>query len=75
MYTHDVFDAVNGNYLGEVDLEREMKIGEAIASSDGRAFRVLSMSIAGPATNCLRRLEVVESNDVAYEAHLEGPEA
>jgi hypothetical protein len=32
------------------------------------------MSIAGPEANCLRRLEVVESNDLAYEAHLKGPD-
>jgi hypothetical protein len=74
MYTHDVFDAVTGNYLGELDLEREMQIGEGIASGDG-LFRVLSMSIAGPAANFLRMLEVVESNDAAYVARLEGPES
>ena len=74
MYTHDVFDAVSGNYLGELGLEREMQIGEGIASGDGRVFRVLSISIAGPAANLLRRLEVVESYDVACVARLEGPE-
>jgi hypothetical protein len=74
MYRHDVFEADSGNYLGEINLEREMKIGEGIASGNGRVFRVLSVSIAGPEANCLRRLEVVDSNDVAYEAHLEGPD-
>jgi hypothetical protein len=28
MYRHDVFEADSGNYLGEIDLEREMEIGE-----------------------------------------------
>ena len=70
MYTHDVFDAVSGDYLGELNLEREMEIGRGIASGDGRVFRVLSISIAGPPPNRLRRLQVVESNDVGYEAHL-----
>jgi hypothetical protein len=51
-----------------------MKIGEGIASGNGRVFRVLCVSIAGPEANCLQRLEVVDSNDVAYEAHLEGPD-
>jgi hypothetical protein len=70
MYTHEVFDAVSGDYLAELNLEREMEIGRGIASGDGRVFRVLSISTAGPAPNRLRRLEVVESNDVGYEAHL-----
>jgi hypothetical protein len=74
MYTHDVFDAVSGDYLGELNLEREMEIGHGIANGDGRVFRVLSMSTAGPAANRLRRLEVIESNDVGCEAHLRDPE-
>jgi hypothetical protein len=69
-WQEDCTPRIRDGYLGELNLEREMEIGHGIASGDGRVFRVLSMSTAGPAANRLRRLEVVESKDVDYEAHL-----
>jgi hypothetical protein len=70
MFTHDMFNAVSGDYVGELNLDREIEVGHGIVCEDGRVFRVLSISTAGPATNRLRRLEVVESSEIDCDAHL-----
>jgi hypothetical protein len=71
MYRHEVFEAMSGDYLGEFDLDREILVGEGLANTDGRVFRVVSMSVSGPSGNCLRRVEVAETVDTAWVARLE----
>jgi hypothetical protein len=73
MSKYEVFTALTGEYLGEVDSLHELRLGDAIADDDGRAFRISSMTQTGPAGKRLRRIEVIETVDTAWVARFDRP--
>jgi hypothetical protein len=73
MCKYEVFEALTGEYLGEVDSLLELRLGDGIAGDDGRVFRISSMTQTGPAGNRLRRIEVIETVDTAWTARLDRP--
>jgi hypothetical protein len=73
MSKYEVFRALAGEYLGEVDSPHELRLGDGIADDDGRVFRVSSMTQTGPAGERLRRIEVIETVDTAWAARFDRP--
>jgi hypothetical protein len=73
MSKYEVFEALTGEYLGEVDSLQELRLGDGIADDAGRVFRISSMTQTGPAGNRLRRIEVIETVDVGWAARLDRP--
>ena len=72
MSNYEVFEALTGEYLGEVDCH-ELRLGDGIADDAGRVFRISSMMQTGPAGKRLRRIEVIEAVDTAWAARLDRP--
>jgi hypothetical protein len=73
MSKREVFEALTGEYLGEVDSLQELRLGDEIADDVGRVFRISSTTQTGPAGNRLRRIEVIETVDVGWAARLDRP--
>ena len=73
MSKYQVFEALTGKYLGEVDSPHELRLGDGIAGEDDRVFRISSMTQTGPAGERLRRVEVIETVDTAWAARLDQP--
>jgi hypothetical protein len=73
MSKYEVFEALTGEYLGEVDSLQELRLGDGIADDVGRVFRISSMTQTGPAGNRLRRIEAIETVDVGWAARLDRP--
>jgi hypothetical protein len=73
MSKYEVFEALTGEYLGEVNSLQELRLGDGIADDVGRVFRISSMTQTGPAGNRLRRIEVIETVDVGWAARLDRP--
>jgi hypothetical protein len=65
MSTYEVFEALTGEYLGEVDSLQELRLGDGIADDLGRVFRISSMTQTGPARSRLHRVEVIETVELA----------
>ena len=73
MSNYEVFEALTGESLGEVDSLHELRLGDGIADDAGRVFRISSMMQTGPAGKRLRRIEVIEAVDTAWAARLDRP--
>jgi hypothetical protein len=73
MSKYKVFEALTGEYLGEVDTLHELRLGDGIAADDGRVFRISSMTRTGPAGERLRRVEAIEAVDADWTARLDRP--
>ncbi len=73
MSKYEIFRALTGEYLGEVDYPQELRLGDKIAGDDGRVFRISSMTQTGPARERLRRIEVIETVDTAWVARFDRP--
>jgi hypothetical protein len=73
MSKYQTFEAVTGEYLGEVDSLSELRLGDGIADDDGRVFRISSITQTGPPGERLRRIEVIETVDNAWAARLNRP--
>jgi hypothetical protein len=73
MSKYEVFEALTGEYLGEVDSLHELRLGDGIAGEDGRVFRISSMMQTGPAGKRLRRIEAIETLDTAWAARFDRP--
>jgi hypothetical protein len=73
MSKYQVFEALTGEYLGEVDSLHELRLRDGIADDDGRVFRISSMTHTGPAGERMRRIEVIETVDTAWAARFDRP--
>ena len=73
MSKYQVFEALTGEYLGEVDSLHELRLGDGIADDDGRVFRISSMTQTGPVGERLGRIEVIETVDTAWAARFDRP--
>ena len=73
MSKYEVFEALTGEYLGEVDSLQELRLGDGIADDAGRVFRISSMIQTGPARSRLHRIEAIESVEVGWVARLARP--
>jgi hypothetical protein len=73
MIKYEVFQALTGEYLGEVDSLLELRLGDGIADADGQVFCISSMTQTGPAGERLRRIEVIETVDTAWAARFDRP--
>jgi hypothetical protein len=69
----EVFEALTGKYLGEVDSLLELNLGDGISAGDGRVFRISSMVQTGPAGKRVRRIEVIETDNSSWIARLDQP--
>jgi hypothetical protein len=73
MIKYEVFEALTGEYRGEVESLHELRLGDGIADDDGRVFRISSLTQTGPAEKRLRRIEVIETIEAAWVARLDRP--
>ena len=73
MSKYQVFEALTGEYLGEVDSLYGLRLGDGIADDDGRVFRISSITQTGAAGERLRRIEVIETADTAWAARFDRP--
>jgi hypothetical protein len=73
MSKYQVFEALTGGYLGEVNSLHELRLGDGIADDDGRVFRISSMTQIGPVGERLRMIEVIETVDTAWAARFDRP--
>jgi hypothetical protein len=73
MSKYEVFEALTGEYLGEIDSLHELRLGDGIADEDGRVFRISSMTQTGPTGERVRRIEVIETVDTTWAARLDRP--
>ncbi len=73
MSKYQVFEALTGEYLGEVDSLHELHVGDGIAADDGRVFRISSMTQTVPAGKRVQRIEAIETVNMPWIARLDRP--